>query len=140
MSAKTGRRWTALALLLAAVCGCSNGLNLVSVSGRVTYQGKPVPSTLVTFHADDGSRGAKGVTDDEGNFKLRYSRQQSGIVPGSYTVVLSYVTSNEEETGVAPPKASKELREIISRYADPKKSKLHYEVTSSGQFIEVRLE
>jgi len=120
--------------------GCSNGLDLVQVSGRLTRQGKPVPSTLVTFHADDGQRGAKGKTDDEGRFTLKYSRQQSGIVPGKYTVVLSYVTSNEEELGQAPPRASKELREVISRYGDPKTSKLHYEITGSGQFVEINLD
>ena len=127
-----------LALLLtASSCG---GPRLVKVSGRLTHQGQPVPSTLVTFFPDDGGRPSHGVTDDNGNFALKYTRTESGVTRGGHTVFLRYDVSNEEETGEIKPKASKELKAVIARYGDVKTSNLHYEVKKSGQFIEIELE
>jgi hypothetical protein len=135
MNARTGRSAAAVALLLAA-SGCGN---LVSVNGKVTYQGQPVPNTEIKFQPDDGSRPSVGHTDDNGNFSLHYSRQEAGATRGKYTVVLRYVPSNEEELGQAP-KASKELLAVIAKYGDPAASPLHYEVTHNGQFIDIKLE
>src|SRR5947207_811343 len=76
MNARKGTTAAALALLL-AVSGCGDS-RLVKVAGKLTYHGEPVPSTLVTFWPDDDSRPGKGLTDNEGNFTLRYSRTHSG--------------------------------------------------------------
>jgi hypothetical protein len=124
--------------LFLAAGGC--GDNLVIVKGRVTYQGQPVPSTEVTFQPDDGSRPSHGVTNASGEFTLRYSRQQPGVSPGRHTVFLRYVVGNEEYLGEGPPKASKELKQVITAYGDPQTSPLHYEVKSSGQFFDIKLE
>jgi hypothetical protein len=130
--------WIVAALLLPLAPGGCNRSGLVSVSGKLTHQGKPVPSTLVTFQPDDGSRPSKGVTDDNGNFTLRYSRTEGGVMRGHHTVYLTYVVSNEEELHQIEPKASKELRAVIARYADAQKSTLHYEITGR-QSIEINL-
>jgi hypothetical protein len=127
----------ALVLLLTGVAGCSSGR--VDATGRVTYQGKPVPSTLVTFQPDDGSRRSTGVTGDDGRFKLRYSRDETGVKPGPCTVFMRYQVSAEEETRQIPPKASPELRKVIARYGDPKTSGLHFEVAHSGQHFDIEL-
>jgi prepilin-type N-terminal cleavage/methylation domain-containing protein len=103
-------------------------------------RGRPVPSTLVIFMPDDGSRRSTGVTDDEGKFSLRFSRTQDGAKLGRHTVVLRYEVGMEEELGKIPPKASPELKAVISRYDDPKTSPLHYEITESGQFIDIAIE
>jgi hypothetical protein len=132
--------WCLAALLLPLATGGCGGQRLVSVSGRLTYQGRPVPSTLVTFQPADGGRPSKGVTDDDGRFTLRYSRTQDGVSRGSCTAFLTYVVSNEEELHQIPPKASKELKAVIARYGDPTKSTLHYDVTTSGQSVEIALE
>jgi hypothetical protein len=132
--------WAA-ALLLAAllgVAGCGNGL--VSASGRLTYKGKPVPSTVVYFLPEDGSRRSTGLTDDDGHFSLRFSRDLSGVKIGKHTVYLRYDVSAEEETHQIPPKASAQIRSVITRYGDPKTSPLHYAVTHSGQVFEITLE
>jgi hypothetical protein len=128
----------ALALIVAAG-GCSRS-GLLHTTGRLLYHGEPVPSTLVTFVPDDQRRPSKGVTDDKGYFTLRFSRQEDGVLAGPHTVVLSYVPSNEEELGQAPPKATKELKAIIARYGDPKTSTLHYTVTRSGESFEINIE
>lgn len=128
-----------LALLPLAGFGCG-GPRYVEVTGRVTHNGKPVPSTQVKFVPDNGERPSVGLTDDDGNFRLRYSRTQSGLPPGGYGVFLAYVPSNEEENHQAPPKADKALKAVIARYGDVKTSGLHYEVgTKDGQHIEIEL-
>jgi hypothetical protein len=124
------------ALLLAA--GCDS--RLVKVTGKLTYRGQPVPSTLVVFKPEDGGRSSKGVTNADGEFTLHYGRQEMGATRGRHTVCLSYVVSNEEELGQAGPRVSRELKAVIGRYGDPKKSPLRYEVKESGQFIEINLE
>ena len=125
--------------MLVAAAGCGDS-HFVKATGKVTFQGKPVPSTLVTFQPEDGSRPSKGLTNDAGEFTLRYSRQQTGVTRGRHSVFLTYVVGNEEELGKSPPKASKELKAVIRKSGDPKTSPLHYEVTENGQSFEITLE
>jgi hypothetical protein len=125
------------AVVLVAVSGCGSGR--VKVTGRVTYKGEPVPSTEVYFQPDDGSRTSAGKTDDDGRFSLRYSRQEDGAPTGQYKVRLKYAPSAEEETHQIPPKASRELKEVIAKYNDASKSDLHYEIKENGQFIEIKI-
>jgi hypothetical protein len=128
----------ALALVL-AVSGC--GGPLVSATGRLTYKGKPVPSTYVRFWPEqEGQRESVGLTDDNGNFELVFSRTEKGVLRGRHTVYLTYYVSVEEELHKIPPKASKELKAVIARYGDQQTSPLKYEITKNGQFIEINLE
>lgn len=127
-------------LLLALAAGGCGGPKFVKVTGRVTYKGQPVPNTQLRFMPDNGERPSTGLTDDEGTFALKYSRNQVGAPPGNYTVFLTYVPSNEEENHTAPPKASKELKAVIAKYGDPKTSPLHYEITKDGQVIDIALD
>jgi hypothetical protein len=124
-------------VLLLMVSGC--GSRLVKVTGRLTYKGEPVPSTDVFFVPDDGSRRSHGVTDDDGRFTLKFSRNEVGVSPGAHTVFLKYDVSNDEYNGVIKPKASKELKAVIAEYGDVKSSNLHFTVTHTGQVIEIDL-
>jgi hypothetical protein len=134
----TRNRWLFLAALLVAAGGC--GGRLVKVNGKLTYRGEPVPNTLVTFSPEEeGQRPSHGLTNDNGDFTLNYSSTQLGAARGKYNVFLRYHPSSAEDTGQIAPKASKELKAVIARYGDPKKSDLHYEVTTNGQFIEIDL-
>jgi hypothetical protein len=136
MNARTGRAVAALLVVLAA-SGCSS--RFVRVTGRLTYHGRPVPSTLVTFLPEEGHRASKGVTDDDGLFTLHYSTQQPYATRGPCIVFLTYVVSNEEELGQIKPKAPRELKAVIARYGDPAKSPLHYDITTNGQVIDIDL-
>jgi hypothetical protein len=134
-------RWHLPALALAlAVCGCHRS-GLVKVTGRLTYKGRPVPSTYVTFQPDDEEkRASHGLTDDDGYFSLTYDRSEAGALRGRHTVFLRYRVSAEEEMNEVSPKASPELREVIFKYRNPQTSPLHYDVTRDGQFIAINLE
>jgi hypothetical protein len=137
---KTRTCWRIAAVaLLAGLCGCSGPL--VTATGRLTHKGKPVPSTIVTFWPqEEGKRASTGLTDDDGNFTLSYSRQEPGVLVGHHTVFLTYTVSMEEELRQIPPKASKELKAVIAKYGDVTKSNLRYEITRNGQHIEIDLE
>ena len=125
--------------LLLAVSGC--GGSLVKVSGKLTYQGHPVPNTLVTFYPEDaGKRPSHGITNDKGHFELAFSSTEAGALRGKHIVFLKYHVTAAEETGAAKPKASKELKAAIAKYGDLKTSPLHYEVTKSGDFIDINLD
>jgi hypothetical protein len=139
MHTRTPWYLAALAMLV-AVSGCG-GTGRFEATGRLTYKGQPVPSTYATFQPEEeGKRASHGLTDDEGNFKLTYSRTETGVLPGRHTVFLKYFVSNAEELHEIPPKASKELKAVIAKYGDPKTSPLHYEVTKNGQFFDIKLE
>ena len=126
--------------MVLAVAGCGNQ-GLVNASGRLTHQGKPVPSTYVTFWPEEeGKRASTGLTDDDGNFTLSYSRQEPGVLVGRHKVFLKYDVSMDEELNKIPPKASKELKAVISKYGDVNTSPLKFEVTKNGQFIEINLD
>jgi hypothetical protein len=137
----TRKLWYMAALVLGMVgSGCSRS-GLVNATGRLTYKGQPVPSTYVTFQPEEeGKRASHGLTDDDGSFKLTNSRTETGVLLGRHTVFLKYYVSTDEELHNIPPKASKELRTIISKYGDLKTSPLHYEITKNGQVIEIELE
>jgi hypothetical protein len=126
----------ALALIVAAA-GCRG--DLVEATGRLTYKGEPVPSTRVYFQPEDGSRRSTGLTNDNGEFRLRFSSQESGVKPGSHTVYVKYEISGDEELHKIQPKASKELKAVIARYGEPKASPLHFEIKSGGQRFDIEL-
>src|SRR5687767_5509073 len=82
-------------MVLAAQSGCGP---LVNAKGRLTYKGEPVPSTYVFFWPEEeGKRKSTGLTDDNGNFTLAYSRTEPGVLPGKHSVALRYYVSAEEE-------------------------------------------
>jgi hypothetical protein len=137
MMRRTLPKTAAVVLLFLLAGGC--GGPLVSATGKLTHKGHPVPSTLLTFLPDDGGRASHGLTDDNGGFKVTYSRTETGITRGNFTVVVRYIVSAEEELHKIPPKASDDLKAVIARYADPKTSGLRVEITKGGQFIEIDL-
>jgi hypothetical protein len=128
------------ALLVALAASGCGGPKFIKVTGRVTYKGEPVPNTQLRFLPDNGERPSTGHTDDDGTFRVRYSRHQDGAPPGKYTVYLTYVPSNEEENHTAPPKASKEMKAVIAKYGDASTTTLHFDLTEDGQVLNIALE
>jgi len=71
--------------------GCGTGPSLVSVSGTVTMNGKPLEGAIVQFLPEaDNKAGlpAEDVTGPSGNYKAM-TKGRSGVVPGKYKVVVS---------------------------------------------------
>jgi len=78
----------ACASLVPVACG-STGPNMARVTGKVTYQGKPVPKGSVTFVSTaEGGRNATGQLDPEGNYTLQTEQPGDGALVGDYLVTI----------------------------------------------------
>lgn len=134
-------RLAALALLFPAISGCG-GNGLYEASGRLTYKGQPVPSTYVYFKPEEsGKRFSSGLTDDAGNFKLRFSTTESGVYLGKHIVYLQYYVDVDEELGRIKPKIPTELKKLLAnKYGNPDKSPLRREVKRGGEVFEIDID
>jgi hypothetical protein len=76
-----------LATVLAA--GCSDSAGLVSVSGVVKLDGKPLAGATVMFNPKAaGARPAIGVTGQDGVFRLTTFKSNDGAPRGEYQVTI----------------------------------------------------
>src|SRR5437868_4956751 len=94
------RVWGLLALICGLSLGCSGGEKvppLYPVTGKVTFQGKPVAGATVIFvpEVPPGQKGKKdadqpvakqaaGEADDDGNYELLYGEKHAGAPAGKY--------------------------------------------------------
>lgn len=78
--------------------GC--GSDLVSVTGTVTLDGKPLEGATVTFRPQEGEsdRPSAGVTDASGKYELKYTATEKGAKKGKHRVEISTASNSEEES------------------------------------------
>ena len=109
MPTRPTARLLALAMLMASGVGCGptdpDQANILPVSGKVTYKGKPVPKGTITFHSD-GGRMATGEIQEDGSYSLTTARPGDGAVAGHHRVSIvaneGDPTLNAELAGVRP--------------------------------------
>jgi len=80
-------------LLSFIVSGCSKGVPVVKVEGRLLMDGQPVEGATLTFlPVDDSAYSAVGRSGPGGNFSLSTSGAKvgGGAVPGKYHVGITY--------------------------------------------------
>lgn len=79
-----------LAACAVALCaaGCGNEVELGTVTGKVTLDGKPLAGANVNFAPETG-RGSNGKTDGEGRYELTYTIDKQGALVGKHTVRIS---------------------------------------------------
>lgn len=103
-----------LVLLAAVFIGCAKseyeweGLPTFPAAGRVLIRGAPQPGVEVVFHPlDELQEGRpRGVTDDQGRFRLRTYQADDGAPAGDYAVTLYWPaprTADEEANNELPP-------------------------------------
>lgn len=154
MSTQTGFVLPWICLLFTAGCGgvaptTNYGkVTLLSVSGSVTLNGKPLPAAVVTFDAEDGQF-SYGLTDSNGKFSLQFDSAKSGVTSGKKTVRISTtrkilgLNSKEESGGDdggegESSKTSPRPTELVpARYNQ--KSELSVDVSSSKRHFEFPL-
>ena len=141
-----------LCLITFSGCGDSvdpNRPKTYPVSGTVTQGGQPVADANVTFHAKDGSRGAVGVTDANGNFQLTTFTAGDGAVAGEHEVSITKYDQPKitpkgdgsigdtgddpetpEEKGAGRDADPKSM--LPAKYADPKTSGIMATVTDAA--------
>jgi hypothetical protein len=139
-------RWTLWSLVagscLALALGCGKSEpSVVEVTGTVTHNGKAVPDLYLNFVPETG-RPSWGMTDDNGHFKLNYTKEQDGAQVGTHQVWVQVRPRNpKEESNMAERIAkSPELGAILKKYGDRKTSTLRVEITSETRQIELKLD
>jgi len=80
--------------LVVGAAGCSEGLETVPVSGKVTIAGRDRPKVCrLFFHPVETksvTRPTAAETDEEGMYEVRSFKGVEGLVPGTYSVRVSY--------------------------------------------------
>jgi hypothetical protein len=138
-------KWSGVILLAMGAVGCGGGTPkqpTVQVTGTVSLDGTPVEGATVIFGAASGQeRGATGITNAAGQYKLTTYNRDDGAIAGKYTVAI---TKTETTGGMTPDEeheaisAGKEVTPAVTvnklpeKYSDGKQSGLTAEVTAAG--------
>lgn len=86
-----------LSITSVAGCGSNHGHpELIPVSGVVTLNGTPIAGLRVNFEPSEGRR-SSGVTNQSGEYVLKYMDQQKGALHGHHRVTIVWTGENENE-------------------------------------------
>ena len=126
LTMESGAKWVLLALVAMTVgCGESTGGKL-AVTGKVTFQGKPLPQGTIEFSAEDASS-MSGSVITNGEYSITAVQ---GLLPGKYVVRLH--AADEKSTASATEAPGTESLQPAAKELIPAdfnvNSKLIYEV------------
>jgi hypothetical protein len=151
--------WPRTTLLVLALAPLSVGCGSKgTVSGKVFYEGKPLPGGMVTFLPADATGAFHSVINEDGSYKV------AGIPPGPATITVSSpdppqparqlakqptMEKLKSPKGEMSPEIAKHMGDpeagkrkymtIPSNYKDPNKSGLTYAVKSGSQDFDIQL-
>ncbi|MGQ9823273.1 MAG: carboxypeptidase-like regulatory domain-containing protein [Thermogutta sp.] len=150
----------AIALLGLITNGCSkgSGLKTGSVSGTVTFQGKPVANAQVVFQPKQGGQNAVGTTDANGRYTLMTGTDRGALI-GEHRVTVTVQSGAEKLSGIdaadpsaaygqamvaaasgRPPAAqTPSAGGIPAKYGDPATSGLEFTVKAGSNTINLDL-
>lgn len=127
--------------LFALLAGCNSGPERAEVTGTVTLDGKPVPGAVITFYPEDPQGTTSyGATDYEGKYRLMYTFDKYGALPGKYQVGLEVrqISKKEAENLRAEGQTVPETKIVLpQKYKDP--AALSAEVKSGSNTIDFPL-
>lgn len=96
MTCLTGAGLTFAAIVMSLHVGCAQKPE-TSVSGKVTYQGQPVPHGEIAFFKPATGEVAQGALGDGGAYSLVTADKE--LSPGEYLVVIAPTRIYEKATG-----------------------------------------
>jgi hypothetical protein len=112
---------------LAAV-GCRRS-DMAPVSGRVTFEGRPVPKAIVRFVPESRPMAAAG-TDDDGRYRLTTRRPMDGAYIGRHKVVVApWMPGAGDTSGVTAEPVRPDIPKV---FHNSETSPLAVEVTAEG--------
>lgn len=124
-----------IAGLVVGLIGCGkSGPETVSVTGTVTYQGKPVTNGMISFLPVDPQKGrsAMGKIDSGGRYVAMTSETLRGLLPGEYIVTVAAFKTPIAD--LSPAKSAPADNLVVpARYTDPKTSPLKLSVAASDR-------
>lgn len=85
-----------MGVMLFAFClvltGCGgSGITTVPVTGTITVNGEPVQGLYLQFAPGSGDRPSIAGTDENGNYRAQFLKNQYGVTPGPCVVKISYM-------------------------------------------------
>ena len=118
--------------VVALAAGCDNGPTVAPVSGKVTFDGKPLAGATINFQPNDTKKltsgpGSFAVTGEDGRYVLQLvaTKKQPGAVLGLHQVLIS---KPAREVAADKDDISPDL--LPAKYN--KKSALTFDVTAGG--------
>lgn len=150
---------TASALLMLVCLGCSQrGLDgLYPVKGTVTLNGKPLDGATISFISKGDGRPATAISKADGTFEV-FTLDSSGALPGNYRVVVvkeevppetsaadaGFDASGQDLSMVQAAKTGKQAFKsnqlVPTKYTNPETTPLTFEVKSSSNNCELKIE
>jgi hypothetical protein len=137
--------------LLTLIVGCGgnpHAPDLAEVSGKVLFQGQPLPGGQVSFVAVRGGFASSGTIDENGSYQIKapvgevnIGVDNSMLQPPSGRKKAPKQLSHPKPPGatVADQTVKGRWLKIPYEYADPGKSGLRYTVTSGSQTHDITL-
>ena len=124
-----------LASFVAGIALGCGGSGFTTVTGTVTYDGKPLDNGYVTIIPDGPGESASGQIGSDGKFTLTTFRPDDGVKPGNYKVRIA---SYKSEAKMNDPTSGKPA--IPDKYFDAAKSGLTVVIENkSTQTLELNL-
>lgn len=138
---KVGTYAHAAALLFVAIVfgtlGCQQkGETLGTVSGNVTFQGKPVTQGMVMFRAQERGIYMTAQLDDKGHYEVKQATG-AGLSPGEYQVSINPPVVDAPMGG---PISRPTFSNIPLKYRDPNTSGLTLSVTEAGTMLNIDMQ
>jgi len=121
----------AVAILLSlAAAGCRKP-EIVPVSGRVTFEGRPVPQAILQFQTESRPM-ASGGTDADGRYSLSTKRPGDGGYLGRHRVmIVPWFPTDSDDSAEAAAARTRPRPDIPEPYRSVK-TPLSVEVTAKG--------
>ena len=107
-----------------------------TISGNVTYQGKPLPAGIITFHTADGKSSVSAQLQADGTFAAK------DVPVGPTRVTINTKPAKPKPPAEKEPQKPEEGPKFIpipAKYADPNTSGLAYEVKPGKQTLDLDL-
>jgi hypothetical protein len=122
------------ACLIVSACG-PGGPEMAAVSGKVSYNGKPLTKGNVSFVSTDTRRPpASGPIGPDGSYSLQTADGRSGAQLGEYKVAITDIDPDAPNADI-PGMPIKTKSDIPKKYADPDKSELKATVTGGSNSV-----
>jgi hypothetical protein len=125
-----------LLFLMIACLGCGGGGKVATVTGKVTLGGKPLPNATVSFSPKEGGRPSTGVTDEDGDYELRYTAKEDGAEIGEHVVRVS--TFEESDGTITSPErvpAQYNVSTTLVKKVEPGSNEINLDLEAGGRIV-----
>jgi hypothetical protein len=128
-------RFIGLIAIVLAASGCGGGTTKVTVSGTVSYHGRPLSGGMLQFVSADGGAPAAAPIRKDGTFIM------TGVVPGDVKVSLQATPTSAGPSGDKTA-TGKTITpdDLPEKYRDPETSGLSYTITPATKQLEIKID